>query len=119
MALSTDELAYVRSMLPTYAVTDPAYVTDAQLNYLYANKADSDVDAVIALALQQMCIKLSSLVARTNNATGDTVQSQQERESVCDQAKQWAKMAGVLGGVVTAGSISLGIDEEDETVTNP
>lgn len=98
MALSSDDLAYVRSMLPTYASTDTAYVTDTQLNYLYANKAGSDLDKTIAYALQQMCIKLSNKVARTNTATGDTVQSQQERESVCGAAKQWAKNTGVLSG---------------------
>lgn len=98
MALSVAELAYLRSMLPTYAATDPAYVTDDQLNYLYANKAGSDLDKTIAYALRQMCIKLSNKVARTNTATGDTVQSQQEREAVCAAAEQWAKDTGVLGG---------------------
>lgn len=119
MTLSAADLAYIRSMLPTYASTDPAYVTDDELNYLYANKAGSDPDKTIAFALRQMCIKLSNKVARTNTATGDIVQSQQEREAVCAQAAAWATQTGVLGGAATAGSISLGIDEEDTQVSNP
>lgn len=108
MALSVDDLAYVRSMLPTKAASDPAFVTDDQLNYLYANKAGSDLDKTIAYALRQMCIKLSNLVARTNQATGDTQQQQQEREAVCKQAEQWAKDTGVLSGsaVLTTGYVT-------------
>jgi len=98
MSLSVADLAYVRSMLPTVASSNAAYVTDDQLNYLYANKAGSDLDKTIAYALRQMCVKLSNLVARTNTATGDTQQQQQERQAVCDQAAQWAKETGVLGG---------------------
>lgn len=121
MALSADDLAFIRSMLPVgnNVSTDAAYVSDTQLNYLYANKADSDVDKTIAWALRQMCIKLSNLVGRTNTATGDTIQSQQEREAVCAQAKEWASITGILGGAVTIGTISLGIDEEDSQVSNP
>lgn len=98
MTLSVADLAYVRSMLPTYASTDPAYVTDDQLNYLYDNKAGGDADKTIAYALRQMCIKLSNKVARTNTASGDTIQRQQEREAVCEAAKEWAENTGVLGG---------------------
>lgn len=94
MALTADELSYVRSMLPTVASTDPAFVTDDQLNYLHSNKAGSDTDKTIAYALRQMCTKLSSHVARTNTATGDTVQSQQEREAVCARADEWARLTG-------------------------
>lgn len=119
MALSADELAYVRSMLPTLATTDAAYVTDTQLNYLYANKAESDVDKTIAYALRQMCIKSSGLVWRTNTATGDTVQAQQEREAVCAQADAWATMTGIpsgKAGILAIGTIDLNIDaDEDDT----
>lgn len=108
MSLSVVDLAYVRSMLPTYASTDPVYVTDDQLNYLYANKAGSDLDKTIAYALRQMCIKLSNRVARTNTATGDVVQSQQEREAVCAAAAEWADITGVLTGstVLTTGFVT-------------
>lgn len=108
MALSAAEEAYIRSMLPTYATTDPAYVSQDQLNYLYANKAGSSLDKTIAYALRQMCVKLSNKVGRTNTATGDTIQSQQEREAVCAQAAQWAKDTGVLSGsaVVVTGFVT-------------
>lgn len=98
MALSVSELAYLRSMLPNSVSGQPEFVTDAQLQSLYDNKAGSDLDKTIAYALRQMCIKLSHQVARTNTATGDTVQSQQERQAVCAQAEQWAKDTGVLSG---------------------
>lgn len=118
MALSDDAnaLAYVRSMLPTTTTADADHVSDTQLDYLYANKADSDVDKTIAYALRQMCIKLSNKVARTNTATLETVQQQQEREAVCERAKEWALITGIPGGgvgIVTTGTINLGIDEED------
>lgn len=108
MSMSVDDLAYVRSMLPTLATGDPAYVTDNQLNYLYANKAGSDPDKTIAYALRQMCIKLSNKVARTNTATGDVQQQQQEREAVCAQADAWAKETGVLSGgaILTTGYVT-------------
>jgi hypothetical protein len=115
--LTADELSYVRSMLPTTDTTDPAYVTDSQLNYLYANKADSDVDKTIAYAMRQMCIKLSRLVARTNTATGDTVQQQQEREAVCAQADSWARMTGIpggSGGVLTTGTLLFNLDADED-----
>lgn len=120
MALSVADLAFVRSMLPARSntTTDIAYVSDDQLNYIYANKASSDVDKTIAWALRQMCIKLSSLVGRSNTATGDTQQQQQEREAVCDAAEAWARMTGIpsgTAGVVTTGTINLGIDEEDDS----
>lgn len=118
MALSDDAatLAYVRSMLPTTTTANPEHVSDNQLDYIYANVADSDVNTTIAWALRQMCIKLSSKVARTNTATLETVQQQQEREAVCKAADQWANLAGVNTGqigTVTTGTINLGIDEED------
>lgn len=119
MSLSASDVNYIRSMLPHSASGQPEYVTEDQLNYLYVNKAGSDLDKTIAYALRQMCIKLSHLVGRTNRETGDTAQQQQEREAVCAQAEQWATMTGVLGGAATTGSISLGIDEEDSQVTNP
>lgn len=118
MSLTVAELAYVRSMLPTVASTDTAYVTDDQLNYLYANKADSDVDKTIAYALRQMCVKSSSLVGRTNTATGDMVQAQQEREAICQQADDWAAMTGIpsgKGGILTISAIDLNIDENEST----
>lgn len=117
--LTADELAYIRSMLPTVASTDPAYVTDTQLNYLYTNKAEIDVDKTIAYALRQMCVKVSGLVARTNAATGDTMQSQQEREAVCGQADAWATMTGIpsaKAGALSAGVILLDIDAADDDV---
>lgn len=117
--LTADELSYVRSMLPTVDAIDPAYVTDNQLNYLFANKADSDVDKTIAYAMRQMCIKMSNKVARTNRDSGDTAQQQQEREAVCGQADSWARMTGIpggSGGVLTAGTMffNLDADEDDE-----
>ena len=117
MALTADELAYIRSMMPTVASTDGAYVTDTQLNYLYSNKADSDVDKTIAYALRQMCVKSSGLVGRTNAATGDTVQAQQEREAVCAQADAWAAMTGIpsgRGGILTISAIDLNIDADED-----
>ena len=118
MALTADELAYVRSMLPTLATTDAAYVTDTQLNYLYTNKADSDLDKTIAYALRQMCVKSSGLVGRTNTATGDTVQAQQEREAVCAQADAWASMTGIpsgKGGILTISAIDLNLDADEDS----
>jgi hypothetical protein len=118
MALSDDAatLAYVRSMLPHAVTGEPDFVTDAQLDYIYANKADSSVDATIAWALRQMCIKLSAKVTQTNTATGDVHAFVQEREAVCKQADMWANLAGVntgQQGTATIGTINLGIDEED------
>jgi hypothetical protein len=120
MALSADDLTYIRDSLPyTSGSGDSLFVSDAMLNYLYANKADSDVDKTIAYAAQMMCAKASNKVARTNTATGDTVQSQQEREAICKAADKWAAQTGIGAGAVTAGTISLGIDEEDNQVSNP
>jgi hypothetical protein len=120
MALSAEDLSFIRSMLPVgnNVSTDSAYVSDTQLNYLYDNIAASSVNATIAWALKQMCIKSSNLVGRTNAATGDTVQSQQEREAICAAAQAWANIAGIPSGavgMVTTGSINLGIDEEDSS----
>lgn len=116
--LTADELAYIRSMMPTVASTDAAYVTDTQLNYLYANKADDDVDKTIAYALRQMCAKSAGLVGRTNTATGDTVQAQQEREAICQQADDWAAMTGIpsgKGGILTISAIDLALDQDEDT----
>lgn len=118
MALSADDLSFIRSMLParTNVSSDPLYISDTQLNYLYSNKADSDIDSVIAWAWRQACAKASHLVSRSNTATGDSQSQQQEREAICEQASMWANIAGIPSGsvgVVTTGSINLGIDEED------
>lgn len=115
--LTAAELAYVRSMLPYADDAAHAYVTDDQLNYLFANKADSDTDKTIAWALRQMCTKLSNKVARTNTATLETQQQQQEREAVCDQAETWAIMTGIpsgKGGILTVGVIDLDLDTDDD-----
>ncbi len=99
MALSADDITYIRGSLPyTSGSGDSLFVSDTMLNYLYANKAGSSVDKTIAYAAQMMCVKASNKVARTNTATGDTVQSQQEREAICEAAKQWAEMTGILSG---------------------
>lgn len=115
MPLSDDDLAFVRSMLPTTSTSNPEHVTDVQLNYIYANQAGSDVDKTIAYALRQMCIKLSHKVGRTNTATGDTIQAQQHREAVCAAAKEWANMTGIGGGaIIRIGLFDEGIDQEEE-----
>lgn len=118
MALSDDAatLAYVRSMLPPAQIGGVSYVTDDQLDYIYANVADSDVNVTIAWALRQMCIRLSGKVSTSNARTGDSKSEQQEREAVCAAANQWANLVGVNTGQlgsVSVGTINLGIDEED------
>jgi hypothetical protein len=114
MALSSDASAldYVRAMIGDTDSTD-YYLTNAELDYLYANKANGDTEKTIAWALRQMCAKAFRKVARTNTETGNTVQNNQEREAICTQAEYWAKTTGILGSAVTTGSINLGIDEED------
>lgn len=120
MALSddTNALAYVRSMLPDTDSTGTGYVTNEQLDYLYENKAGSDVDKTIAWALRQMCMKWSEKVGKSNARTGDTTQNQQAREAICARADEWANLAGVNTGqlaTVSIGTINLGIDEEDDS----
>ena len=114
MALSDDvnALAYVRAMTGDTDSTD-YYLTDNELDYLYANKADSDTEKTIAWALRQMCAKAFRKVARSNQETGQNVQNNQEWEHICAQADYWAMTTGILGSEVTTGSINLGIDEED------
>lgn len=120
MSLSNDDITYIRAFLPyTPNTSDPLYVSDAMLNILYAGNAAGDLDKTIAYAMQQMCAKASNKTARSNSVTGDSVSGQQEREAICALAKQWAAQTGVLGGAASSGSMSLGIDEEDQTVTNP
>lgn len=120
MPISTDAnaLAYIRAMMGD---TDSAdyYLTDSEIDYLYDNKADSDVDKTIAWGLRQMCAKAFRKVSRSNPETGDNVQAVQEREALCALAEYWARTTGILGGAVTKGELSLGIDEEDTQVTNP
>lgn len=117
MALIADDLAFIRSMLPTVASTDALYVTDAQLNYVYASIVDSSIDKTIAYALKQMCIKASGLVGRSNTATGDTIQSQQEREAICAAAKEWATLTGLdvgVAGIIRVGLLDEGISQTEE-----
>jgi hypothetical protein len=65
-----------------------------------------------------MCVKSSGLVGRTNTATGDTVQAQQEREAVCAQADAWASMTGIpsgKGGILTISAIDLNLDADEDS----
>lgn len=120
MPISTDAnaLAFIRAQIGDTDTNDE-YLTDTEIDYLYDNYADSDVQKTIAWALDQMCAKAFRKVSRTDPNTGDNVQAVQEREALCEQAKKWARRTGILSNAVTTGELSLGIDEEDTEVSNP
>lgn len=129
MPISTNAsaLRYIRGLLGDLREggdirTDPI-LTDSDIDYLYDNKAGEDVDKTVAYALQTKCASLSSKVAKSDSDGGFNTQYQQERESICALAAEWAAITGINLGLgaasIQTGEMSLGIDEESIDIYRP
>lgn len=120
MALSANDLLYIRNQIGDSS-TSPL-VTDTDMNYYYDNRvtatdSNEKLDQTVVWSLRQLKAKLQSHVAQTHSETGVTKQGQQHFEHVCTSLVSWEKRMGMSGGKVIAGSINLGIDEEDSEVS--
>lgn len=116
MSLSSDadSLAYIRAATGDNDLNDQ-YNTDAELDYLYREKASSDLDKTIVWALRYMKAKAFRKVAFTNNATGDTNQAQQEWEHISAMLAYWENLID-LGSTLTAGSFGLELDFNEDDI---
>lgn len=112
MALSSDEITYIRFNTGDTDTASPL-LSDAYLNYLYSNKADSDVDKTIVWALRSLLGLSADEVSQSSSRTGDSKSRQQWYEHLQGLLSKWEGITGELGSLVTTGSINLGIDEED------
>jgi hypothetical protein len=111
MSMTVDELAFVRSQTGDVDSND-YYNTDNELNYLFNNKADSNVEYTIVWALRAMVAKAFRKVARSSNIT-ESVQNQQEWEHLQAHLKYWQAQA-MYYPTISAGNLDLGIDADED-----
>lgn len=113
MALSADEITYIRYNTGNKPSTSDFYVNDTYLNYIYANQANSSVDAVIALEYRRMMSIAAPKVNFSNSETAQSLSSNQEYMALAELSKKWDAIAGIGAQTAQAYTISLGIDTEE------
>lgn len=110
--LSANEITYIRTITGDTNTADPD-LSDTFLEYLFDNKADSDVDKTVVWALRSLMGKASRKVSESNARTGDSKSQQQWFEHLQALHNEWSALTGLGSSTVTTGTINLGIDEED------
>jgi hypothetical protein len=111
--LTPDEISYIRFNIGDTNISSPR-LSDTYLEYLFDNKADSDVDKTIVWALRSLLGGAADEVQQSNQRTGDSKSRQQYFEHLQSLLKKWEGITGEIGSLVTTGTINLGIDEEDQ-----
>ena len=114
--LTATEITHIRNVIGDTDTSDPD-LSDTYLEYLFDNDGASDVDQTIVYAIAALMGKASRLVSTSQANTGDSKSAQQWFEHLKDLLKMWENKTGVYlsrGGLVTTGTINLGIDEEDD-----
>lgn len=108
MALTSDQLSDLQKDIGI--TTDQSVFTDAELNRLYTRASD-DYDAAVVLAIRQLLMQS----ARFFNYT--VGQTRYERKQVFDNLRSILKdkeaVAGMAGGQLSSGVISLQMDQPD------
>lgn len=110
--LTANQITYIRNNTGDIDTSSP-YLSDSYLQYLYDNDADSDLDMTVYFAIRSLLGIAAQKVSTSNSRTGDSKSNQQWFEHLKDLEKSWGMKTGANLGTVTAGSINLGIDEED------
>lgn len=110
MPLSTDQLTDMRGDLRIGA--DPAVFTDAQLQRFYT-RAGEDYDKAMVYALRQMWADSAKIVDYT---IGETIVKRSDiRKGIAELLKHWERQAGMTGGRLQTGTMSLGLDEPEDS----
>ncbi len=112
--LSASDKTYIRNMTGDTDTTSP-HLSDDFLEYLFDNKADSNVDKTVVYALRSLLGIAAEKVSQSNARTGDSKSNQQWYEHLLSLISKWEGITGLSASTVTTGTINLGIDEEDET----
>ena len=112
--LTADQITYIRAN-----TGDATFPADSYLQYLYDNQASSDLDTTVYYALLAIYAQDKQKTSRSNNRTGDSKSENQYLDNLEDLIKMWAMKTGANIATATLGVLNLGIDEEDQTRTNP
>lgn len=114
--LTATEITFIRNQIGDTNTSSP-HLSDTYLEYLFDNLAGSDVNKTIVYAISALMGIASSRVSTSNSRTGDSKSDQQWFEHLERLLKVWENKTGEYlsrGGLVTTGTINLGIDEEDD-----
>lgn len=114
--LTASEITFIRNQIGDTNATNPD-LSDTYLEYLFDNLAGSDVNKTVVYAISALMGIAASKVSHSNSLTGESKSYNQWFEHLERLLKIWENKTGEYlssGGLVTTGTISLGIDEEDE-----
>lgn len=112
--LTATELKRLRSM--TGDTTQPYDVSDLEMNDEYTN-AESDFDTAIVYVLRIRLGKAIKFVDRSTSTaeTGGSVANNQRWEHIKQLLEYWEQKTGLSGGGIFAGTMDLGLDEDEVT----
>jgi hypothetical protein len=110
--LTANQITHIRYSIGDTNTSDP-HLSDAYLQYIYDNDGDSDMDDTIYFAIRALMGIAAEKVSMSNSRTGDSKSNQQWFEHLQAMEKAWGMKTGQNLGTATAGTINLGIDEED------
>lgn len=111
--LTASEITYIRNITGDTDTASP-HLSDTFLEYLFDNKAGSDVDKTVVWAIRALLGIAANKVSQSNARTGDSKSNQQWFEHLQSLLSTWEGITGLQSSTVTIGSINLGIDEEDD-----
>jgi hypothetical protein len=112
--LSANEIIDIRKQIGDTDTSDP-YLSDTYLEYLFDNRAGSDVDKTIVWALRALLGIASRGVSQSNARTGDSKSYNQWYNQLEQRLKDWESRNG-LQPTATISYLNLGIDEETSDV---
>lgn len=107
--MTTDQLADIRGEIggdTTWA--------DSVFNRFYT-RADSDYSLTVVYALRRKWAEASKY--HTYTVGGDAVNKNQIFQNIEKMLKHWEKVAGVEGGELSSGVMSLGLDFTEDDLT--
>lgn len=97
---------------PAVSVAINVVFTDTELNRFWTRSGE-DYDKSVVVGLRQILAQSTKFFAYTVGQT--SYQKQQVREGLEKLLDRWERIAGMQGGTLDSGSLSLGIDEPEPT----
>jgi len=123
MALTTDELAYIRESSGDTDTASPD-VSDAKIQWIYGNSAqgDGDLDKTVYYVIRRRLAKYATDVESATTPQTGTSYSASKYSQLRNLLDIWAGITGLPGsgglntGSLSTGVISLGLDTTEDDV---
>ena len=106
--LTSDQLTHIRNNTGASA----SELSDVYLQYIHDNDGEDNINKTILYALYALRAIVANKVNKSNARTGDSKQNGARFDNIRSLIRDWEFRVGTTPSV-TAGTINLGIDEED------